>query len=330
MARTVYSGRMDPLADVLELGRVRGALLANVRARAPWGLALPQVDGASFHAVTSGVVWLRTAGHEPTQLMPGDVLLLPTGAPHRLSSSPDGPWQAFDPAAKEGLLTPDGNLDLPARAGDVDLPGPGALTTFVCAGYTYDFDAAQRLMGLLPEVLHVPAGPAERQVAAIVELLGAEVGTRHPGSRAAAARLIDLLLIAAVRSWAARRDPAAPPSWLTGLGDPTVTRALTLMHERPGEAWTLASLAAAVHVSRATLARRFTAAVGEPPLAYLARWRMVVAARRLRTSDDPIEMIAAEVGYSSEYAFNRAFARLRGSPPGRYRRCPQELPQVRP
>jgi transcriptional regulator GlxA family with amidase domain len=206
-------------------------------------------------------------------------------------------------------------------AGDLALPGPGAVTTFVCAGYDYDLDAASQLMRLLPDVIHVSADAvAGREIAALVELLAAEVGTRAPGSRAAAARLIDLLLIAAIRRWNDSRGDDAPASWLIALRDPTIARVLALLHERPGDNWTLAALASEVHVSRATLARRFTEAVGEPPLAYLARWRMHLAAHHLKHSTDTVESIARAVGYSSEYAFNRAFARHRGQPPGRYRR----------
>ena len=290
---------MDPLADVIDLARVRGALLANVRASAPWGLSLPQGDGASCHAVTSGTAWMRVPEHDPIQLMPGDLVLLPTGAPHTMSS--------------------DLSVDCPPYVktpGELEIGGTGAITTLACAGYSYDLEVAPRLMSLLPTVLHVPADPAEgRDVAAIVELLAREVGGRGAGSRTAVARLIDLLLIVAIRAW----QPDTP-SWLAALHDPVVSRALALLHERPGEAWTLEGLAHEVHLSRATLARRFAAAVGEPPLAYLAGWRMDLAARRLRTSSDPIETIAREVGYSSEYAFNRAFTRHRGEPPGRYRR----------
>ncbi len=300
---------MDPLADVLDLSRVSGALLANVRARAPWGLDIPQSPGASFHAVTSGVAWLRQADGDPIQLMPGDVVLLPSAASHRISSEPDGPCVPFDRIVKQQLIGPDGELEL---------GGTGAGTTFICAGYDYDLDVAGRLLGVLPPLIHVAADPVhERDVGAIVALLASEAGATSAGSRAAAARLIDLLLIAAVRSWS-RRD--GRPSWLTALHDPLVARALALLHERPADPWTLDGLAREVHVSRATLARRFTDAVGEPPLAYLARWRMDLAARRLRTSTDSVETIANEVGYASPYAFNRAFARYRGEPPGRYRR----------
>jgi AraC-like DNA-binding protein len=102
-----------------------------------------------------------------------------------------------------------------------------------------------------------------------------------------------------------------------------IGRVLGLLHERPGEPWTLEKLANEVHVSRATLARRFNDEVGKPPLAYLSSWRMQIAAHRLKHTTHTVESIAREVGYTSEYAFNRAFSRHRGEPPGRYRRLAQ-------
>ena len=208
--------------------------------------------------------------------------------------------------------------------GDLELGGRGATTTFVCAAYDYDLDVAQPLMSLLPSVLHVPADPvAGRSVAAIVDLLAGEIGVRGAGSRAAAARLIDLLLIEAIRRWTQQRPADGPPTWLTALRDPLIGRVLALLHDRPGEQWTLERLAREVHVSRATLARRFTEEVGQPPLSYLSAWRMRIAAQRLKHTTETVESIAREVGYTSEYAFNRAFSRHRGHPPGRYRRLAQ-------
>jgi AraC-like DNA-binding protein len=303
---------VDPLADVLDLSRVSGALMANVRAHSPWGLELPQGAGASFHAVTAGTAWLRVADSDPIQLMPGDLLLLPTGVAHRLSSDPRARCRPFDRRMKDEQMTPDGDLTLGTA---------GATTRFVCAAYDYDSDVAQPLMSALPEAMHVPADPvAGSDVAALVALLAREVGERHAGARSATARLIDLLLIAAIRRWLDRLDEGQEPSWLTGLRDPLIGHVLAMLHDRPSDRWTLDTLASAAHVSRATLARRFTETVGEPPLAYLTRWRMHVAAQRLKHSDDTIDTIAREVGYTSEFAFNRAFARHRGEPPGRYRR----------
>lgn len=115
----------------------------------------------------------------------------------------------------------------------------------------------------------------------------------------------------------------AAPSWLMALRDPLIGRVLSVLHDRPGEQWTLAALADEVHLSRATLARRFTNAVGEPPLSYLGRWRMHLAAERLAHGTETVEEVARRVGYTSEYAFSRAFSRHRGQPPGRYRRLAQ-------
>ena len=206
-------------------------------------------------------------------------------------------------------------------AGDLALGAAGATTTFVCAAYEYDIDIARPLMRALPHVMHVPADPvAGRDVTALVELLAREVGERNAGARSATARLIDLLLIAAIRRWLETVDSDGQPSWLTALRDPLIGQVLAVLHDRPGERWTLDLLAREAHVSRATLARRFAETVGEPPLAYLARWRMHLAAQRLKHSGDTIDTIARDVGYTSEFAFNRAFARHRGEPPGRYRR----------
>ena len=310
MSKQLRFHYVDPLSDVLDLGRVSGALVASVRARAPWGLDLPQRP--AFHAITSGTAWAQVDDSEPLQLMPGDVLLLPAGARHQLLSEPHGTCVPFDSAAKERLMTPDGDLTLGAS---------GAVTTFVCAAVDYDLDVAEPLMGQLPPVVHVPADPVEgRDVAAIVELLAMEVGARRPGSRAAAARLIDTLLIAAIRHWLDRQADDEVPSWLRALRDPLLARVIAAMHARPAEPWTVESLAREIHVSRATLARRFADVVGEPPLTYLTRWRMHLASQKLKYSTETVDAIAREVGYTSEYAFNRAFARHHGQPPGRYRR----------
>jgi AraC-like DNA-binding protein len=302
---------VDPLADVLDLARVHGALMASVRAAHPWGLDLPQSPGASFHAVTSGQMWLRVVGREPLQLSPGDVLLLPTGIPHHLVSAPDGATIPFDRDLKSDQVDANGELVM---------EGTGATTRILCAAYDYDLDVAHPLLSLLPDVLHLPADPVGgAKVAAILALLAGEVGEHQPGARTGVARLVDLLLIQVVRRWIATGDDGRA-SWLRALRDPTLATVLATVHDRPAEPWTIESLAATAHVSRATLARRFAEEVGEPPLAYLTRWRMALAARRLRDGDEPVEAIARAVGYTSEYAFNRAFARHRGEPPGRYRR----------
>ena len=216
--------------------------------------------------------------------------------------------------------------------GELVIDGPGTRTRILCAGYDYDQHVTHPLLGLLPAVLHVQTnqpthGPGLR---AVLQLLADEARAgAQSGSDAAILRLLEVLLVHVVRAWlhngtdmGRRIDNSDAPtsSWLAALRDPLSARALALMHESPSRPWTLDTLARELHVSRATLARRFTSHVGEPPLSYLTKWRMELAAARLRETDASTAQIAREVGYTSEYAFNRAFSRTRGQPPGRYRR----------
>ncbi len=218
---------------------------------------------------------------------------------------------------------------------EIVIGGPGARTRVLCAGYGYDSDVTHPLLSLLPPVLYVATAQPDTgpQLRAVLDLLAHETRSgAEVGAQTSTARLLDVLLVHVVRTWLREPEAAAPgaatpgqaggpqASWLCGLRDPSTARALALMHERPAHDWTLQELADAVHVSRATLARRFTLYVGEPPRTYLTSWRMELAARQLRESTQPVAQVARAVGYTSEYAFNRAFARYRGTPPGRYQR----------
>lgn len=339
---SAYSPRMaavDVLTDVLAVARVDSTLMATFDAAAPWGIELPARRGASFHAIVAGTCWFGTGSGPLRQLVPGDLVLLPTGERHVLTAEPGLALRPFDESLKRELIDPSGELVL---------DGPGVRTRILCAGYDYDTAVAHPVLGLLPTVLHVSTaqpevGPALRGV---LDLLAAETSRPDPGrprigSATAAARLLDLLLVHVLRAWLAGhcRLPSADaahsvnasdgdgarPSLLRGLNDPVTGRALAALHADPARAWTLESLAREVDVSRATLARRFTRDVGDPPLAYLAQWRMKLAAWRLRQTDDAVARVAEQVGYSSEFAFNRAFSRAHGQPPGRYRRSGDRL-----
>ena len=210
--------------------------------------------------------------------MPGDVVLLPTNTPHELVSSVDGRTESLAQFEKDTRRTPDG---------DIVIEGPGAGTRVLCAAYDYDHEVAHPLMSQLPPVLYVPAGMPgdDGGVAATLRLLALELGGHPPGSRAAVGRLIDVMLIHVMRAWLRMQEDDAPDGWLLALRDPVVAGAMNLIHQRPGEPWTIDTLAREVSVSRATLARRFGDLVGETPLAYLTRWRMDLATQRLRDTD---------------------------------------------
>lgn len=303
---------MDALTDVLDLSRVSGAVLARVRAHDPWGVAVAPTRGAAFHAITAGVCWLYAGSESPRQLMPGDVVLLPAGAPHRLMSAPGLPAREFSQIAKAQRLSPDGELVL---------DGPGAVTSFLCAGYTYDNEIAHPLMSLFPAVLHLAASDANSPSQTTLRLLAQELGRPAVGSGVIIQRLIDVLLVHVIREWLSTTKDPYVASWIRGLRDPAIAKVLALLHHRPQEPWTVKELAEEVHMSRSTLARRFVELVGQTPLGYLGRWRMDVAAQMLRETEEPVAAVGRRVGYHSEFAFSRAFARARGEPPARYRRA---------
>jgi AraC-like DNA-binding protein len=301
---------VDVLADVLAAAAVRGTVAATVHAAEPWGLNLDRVPGAAFHAITDGTAWLQAAGRPGTRLMPGDVVLLPTGLAHDLASGPEARCEPFDHLAAEQALATGQALHI----------GPGAVQTrIVCASYQQDPALTLPVLALLPEMLHVRSTQATAALQATVRLLAAELSQPQPGLATVLNHIVDILFVQLIRAWIATAPPAAGKSWLSGLADPITGRAIAALHADPGRSWTIGSLAAHAGVSRATLARRFAGHVGETPASYLTRWRMDLAARRLRDTTDPIGVIAASVGYTSEYAFSRAFSRARHIPPGRYR-----------
>ena len=163
-----------------------------------------------------------------------------------------------------------------------------------------------------------PGGPDGGQLEDTVRLLGRELARPQIATSLVLERLVDVLLVQALRQWLAG-NPVREPCWLGVLCDDTVGTAAALLHSDPARAWTTGALARDTGVSRSTLSRRFAMVSGETPGTYLKRWRMDLAARRLRDTDDSLEAVAHSVGYTSVYAFSRAFSRLRLVPPGQYR-----------
>jgi AraC-like DNA-binding protein len=302
---------VDALAAVLATAGVRGTIAATLNAADPWGLGLDDIPGAAFHAVTEGTAWLCLPGRPDIRLAAGDVVLLPTGSAHVLASVPDASTVPFDRAAAQAALA--AGQELHVGCGDPQ-------TRILCASYRQDPAITLPLLSLLPDLLHIPAARATPALDTTLRLLAQEIAQPAPGSAAVLDRIVDILLVQVLRTWlAASPPPAHDPSWLGALTDPVAGPALAVLHTQPGHDWTVASLAAATGVSRATLARHFPATVGDTPAAHLTRWRMDLAAQRLRDSNETVSTIARAVGYTSQYAFSRAFTRARGISPGRYR-----------
>lgn len=303
---------MDVLADVLSNTRLDGKVFCRSEMKAPWGMTFDTSAQAVFHVVARGTCWLRTRSlPAPVQLVQGDVLLLPHGSGHTVLSDPTVRPVSFTELMARGLFDEDGNL----RHG-----GDGPPTVLLCGAYRFEHHGVHPLLSLLPDLIHVPAdGDAVApRLEPTVRMLISEFAQPGPGSAAVTARLVDVLFIHIIRRWL-ERQPGGAGGWLGAVRDPQVGRALARMHAEPRRNWTVESLAAEVALSRATFARRFRELVGEPPLEYLTRWRMDLASRLLRETDEPLALIAGHVGYTSEFAFNRTFHRVRGLPPGRYR-----------
>ena len=303
---------MDVLGDVVKMARTGPARSLRLDIRAPWALRAPQSVGTVFHVVLQGTCWLVLAdGSPPLALGPGDLVLLPRGAPHVLADDPRTP----------PVDVPD--IDDWTPIDRESLGGQGARSLLLSGGYRLDYQRPHPLLAALPDLLHIPAAPGHHHsLRAAIGLLGDELEGDRPGGTAVVPALVDALFPLIVRAWTETHPDSATGDWAEALTDPGIARALDRIHAEPQRAWTVASLAREEGLSRAAFARRFAHAVGMPPLAYLTRWRMTIAGRLLRESDLKLAAIAGRVGYSSEFAFAKTFKRDYGMAPGAYRRQP--------
>ncbi|MFF3115634.1 AraC family transcriptional regulator [Kitasatospora sp. NPDC057904] len=306
---------MDVLSDVITVARTGRPRSAWVRWHAPWGQRFAAVPGAvAFQVVLEGSCWFLAPGAEPVRLGAGDVLFLPHGSGHALADDPATPLTA--PVCK-----PDepGDAYVADTVDRLGLSGPA--TVVLCGAHELDPTRTHPLLLTLPDFLHLPADPDRHpELHAAVTLLAAEVSSPRPGTGAIIPALLDTLLMYVLRSRLAERPADGPATgWAAALADPAVAAALQAVHHAPAEPWTVGKLAAEAGLSRAAFARRFATTVGRPPLGYLTWWRMTAAARHLRATDAPLRVVAARVGYGSEFAFAAAFKRAHGMAPGTYR-----------
>ncbi|OZM82410.1 AraC family transcriptional regulator [Pseudonocardia sp. MH-G8] len=304
---------MDPFSDVLDVSGVKGALSTRIEAGGRWAVVLDDYPGAALHAVTAGRAWLTVPGREPVELATGDVVLLPAGTLHGLGDEPGDPDGTGRRRCEHATARGRG-------AGDLIRLGSSPVTTrIVTIHYDCDPAALTQVLAVLPGIVHVRSATGTTGLDDTVRMLARELAHPQIATRAVLKSLVDVVLVQMLRAWLAENPPACLGTWLGALYDPVVGKALERLHEDPATPWTTATLAAATSVSRATLARRFPAATGATPAAYLANWRMDLAAVRLRDTHDSLEVITAAVGYGSVPAFSRAFTRAHGRTPGRYR-----------
>ncbi|MDB5872104.1 MAG: transcriptional regulator, AraC family [Ramlibacter sp.] len=313
---------MDVLSDVLRTIRLEGALFLNGDMHAPWCFKVPRgADIAQVlkpgaqrlaicHLVVQGRCWAQTEGSEPIRVEAGEAIVVPQGNAHVLGSGLQHAAVEID-----HVVSP----RVPAME-RIRYGGDGESTVLVCSWFACEGDAPNSLMANLPALFTTSlrrraAGPWIEQ--SINFVLG-DAASHTPGSEMVAAKVAEVLFAEVVRGYI-ESMPAGNPGWLAGLRDPLVSRCLALMHGEPARAWTVDALAQEVHISRSVLADRFTGLVGAPPMQYLTRWRMIVAAGLLSKDQANLARIAQGVGYESAAAFNRAFKREYGVSPGAWR-----------
>lgn len=300
----------DLLVDVLAVSGVQGTVGASIEGGENWAVWWKDIPGAVLHAVTAGVVWVTLADHPPIQLMPGDVVLLPAGPDHILSTQPDALAHSCE-AVADRQVRADGEF---LRFGEGEVR-----VRMLSASYKHDPNVATQVLNLLPPVVHIRADNGGTCLGDTVRLLARELAHSDMGTSIVLNRLVDILLVQVLRIWLVSKSDQYKGCWLGVLGDPLIRSALNKIHQDPSRDWTTSTLAAEIGVSRATLSRRFPAIVGQTPGNYLTQWRMDLAALRLRESEEALENIAEAVGYTSVFAFSRAFTRIYKVPPGRYR-----------
>lgn len=298
---------MDVLSDAIAAMRLGQPSSNRLRARNDaWCIRLDPYDGAGFHIVLRGSCWVLPDGGDPVMLGPGDAVLLPHGTGHVLADATADPTALARAVPFEQWR--DEIIGIDAQTAEFEI---------LCGKYRLDRRGQHPLVEELPELIHLPSRVGDRlELRAAIDLLGRELDQRAPGSCIAVPGLLDLLLIYMVRSWMHEHRTGI---WSAALTDSVTAAALRALHTDPAAPWTNDRLAVETGVSRATLARRFTALVGQPPMGYLTWWRLTRAAALLRETGESLAAIAEQVGYATPYAFSHAFKRQFGTTPGRYR-----------
>jgi AraC-like DNA-binding protein len=321
---------MDALSEVLGAVRLTGAVFLEMELRAQWSyltaparsiadVLMPEADHVMpYHLVTEGTCYARLLEGDSVELHAGDLILFPAGDRHVLATA-NKAARGIEPTEITGeslkTLLKRGEV-APFRRGD-----GGETTRIVCGYLACDKRLAEPILLSLPRLLKVSMrdrGTADWVQSSIRHSV-AESASSRPGSGMVLARLSEVLFAEAIRRYMDELPPDQS-GWLSGLRDRYIGRTLALLHEQPAYPWTVDELARRVGMSRSALGERFNGLIGTPPMQYLTRWRISLAATRLRASDVSILRVATDVGYESEAAFNRAFKREFGSPPAAWRK----------
>ena len=323
---------MDAFSEILSGLKLNGALYFSAEFSAPWSFSSPPSATLSellgigkahlviYHFLIEGNALVIADGRS-IDLQPGDIVILPHGNPHQMTSSKE----ATAALQNSAILAKIKSRDLsPVQAG-----GGGDTARFACGYMACDPYISRPLLTGLPPIfkVNIRTDRSGQWLESSILHLVEEAGSGQVGSAAMLAKLSEALFVDTLRRYIADL-PERQVGWLAGTRDPIVGKSLGLLHSRVTHPWTIADLADEVGISRSALVERFKRYLSEPPMTYLTRWRLQLAARSLEMTSRGVAEIAADVGYESEAAFNRAFKREFGQPPGEYRRQHRESPQV--
>jgi AraC-like DNA-binding protein len=304
---------MDTLTEVLQTVHIKSTACYRVDLSAPWGFRLNSYGNVVFCVITQGSCWLNADGLEtPMPLMSGDLVVLPHG---------DGCILQDDPKS----VTLDREVVLSKHLSDdqdvLRFGGGGVPTTIVCGRLHFENLRTNPLLSALPPLILVKGedGQAVEWLNTTLEFIARETALSQPGGQLVINHLCGILFIQAVRVYVISKS-TCDKRWLRALVNPQIGIALSLIHRRPEEPWTVASLASRVGMSRSAFSARFVQVVGESPLQYVTRWRMHKAAYLLRLDRGNLAQVAELVGYRSEAAFSKAFKNWMNKAPGAYRR----------
>jgi AraC-like DNA-binding protein len=303
---------IDPLAEVVTLLQPGARFSKLVFGASPWRVSRSDAGQPFYCVILEGACRMAIDGHEPIELVAGDFALVPAAYGVATTSLVPPP-----PSAETLSPVALGNNEF--RIGLPDRPIDSRMMIGHCSFGSPD---ASLLVSLLPQCVHVRG---EARLATLVQLVRDESREQRPAREVVLSRLVEVLLIEALRSMA---QTTASPGLVRGLSDERLAAAIRAMHEHPIRAWTVADLAKEAALSRSTFFERFSRAVGMPPMEYLLTWRMALAKNLLRRSDGRVAEVAQRVGYSSASTFSVAFTRHVGRPPSQYAREEQEDAQA--
>jgi AraC-like DNA-binding protein len=308
-------GCVDALASLLDGPRARGAFLLRAVLDPPWNIWIQDQAPLALVAIVRGTGWVIPDNGEPVRVSAGDTVIARGGQAYKVTDDPATPPQVIihpgDRCTTMWGEPLEEKLGLGVRTWGNNLDGEMMM---LIGTYHMFGEVSRRLLDALPPLLVVPADVCQSP---LVPVLADEIVKDDPGQTAVLDRLLDLLLITVLRTWFAKKE-AETPAWYRAHSDAVVGSALRMIYNDPAHPWTVASLADAAGVSRATFARRFTELVGEPPMAFLTDWRLALATDLLQEPDATITAVARKVGYGSGFALSAAFKRERGLSPQQY------------